>query len=82
MGIRFQGAPGQEPNDIVLHVRLLDEDNIKQQEAVGIIGVNLVHAAMHYTTDPHRILGSLLDNLEPWRAEIGMVRFTARTMPG
>ncbi len=82
MGIRFQGAPGQEPNDIVLHVRLLDEDNVKQQEAVGIIGVNLVHAAMHYTTDPHRILGSLLDNLEPWRAEIGMVRFTGPDYAG
>ena len=70
------GAPGQEPNDIILHVRLLDEDNLRQQEAAGIIGVNLVHAAMHYTTDPHRILGSLLDNIEPWRAEIGAVRFT------
>ncbi|MGB0587617.1 MAG: TonB-dependent receptor [Limisphaerales bacterium] len=82
MGIRFQGAPGQEPNDIILHVRLLDEDNLKQQEAAGIIGVNLVHAAMHYTTDPHRILGSLLDNLEPWRAEIGMVRFTGPDYAG
>lgn len=76
MGIRFQGAPGQEPNDIILHVRLLDEDNLKQQEAAGIIGVNLVHAAMHYTQDPHRILASLLENLEPWRAEVGMARFT------
>ena len=82
MGIRFQGAPSQEPNDIILHVRLLDEDNLKQQEAAGIIGVNLVHAAMHYTTDPHRILGSLLDNLEPWRAEIGMVRFTGPDYAG
>ena len=75
MGIRFQGAPGKEPNDIVIHARLFDEDNIKQQEAVGIIGVNLVHAAMEHTQDPHRILSSLLDNLEPWRAEIGMARF-------
>ena len=82
MGIRFQGAPSQEPNDIILHVRLLDEDNLKQQEAAGIIGVNLVHAAMHYTTDPHRILGSLLDNIEPWRAEIGMVRFTGPDYAG
>ena len=82
MGIRFQGAPGQDPNDIILHVRLLDEDNLKQQEAAGVIGVNLVHAAMHYTKDPHRILGNLLDNLEPWRAEIGMVRFTGPDYAG
>ena len=59
MGIRFQGSPGQEPNDIIIHVRLLDEDNLKQQEAVGIIGVNLVHAAMEYTQDPHKILSSI-----------------------
>ena len=52
MGIRFQGAPGKEPNDIVIHARLFDKDNIKQQEAVGVIGVNLVHAAMEYTKDP------------------------------
>jgi len=76
MGIRFQAAPGQEPNDIILHVRLFDEDNLKQQEAVGLIGVNLVHAAMEYTDEPHKILGSLLENLEPWRAEVGMARFS------
>ena len=76
MGIRFQGNPGQEPNDIIIHVRLLDEDNLKQQEAVGIIGVNLVHAALEYTQEPHKILSSIKENLEPWRAEVGMARFT------
>jgi hypothetical protein len=76
MGIRFQGNPGQEPNDIIIHVRLLDEDNLKQQEAVGIIGVNLVHAALEYTHDPHKILSSIKENLEPWRVEVGMARFT------
>ena len=76
MGIRFQGNPGQEPNDIIIHVRLLDEDNLKQQEAVGIIGVNLVHAALEYTHDPHEILSSIKENLEPWRVEVGMARFT------
>ena len=82
MGIRFQGAPGKEPNDIVIHARLFDEDNIKQQEAVGIIGVNLIHAAMEYTNDPHKILGSLKDGLEPWRSEIGMARFSGPDYTG
>ena len=76
MGIRFQGNPGQEPNDIIIHVRLMDEDNLKQQEAVGIIGVNLVHAALEYTQDSHKILSSIKENLEPWRAEVGMACFT------
>ena len=82
MGIRFQGAPGKKPNDIVIHARLFDEDNIKQQEAVGIIGVNLIHAAMEYTKDPHKILGSLKDGLEPWRSEIGMARFSGPDYTG
>ena len=76
MGIRFQANPMAPPNDIIMHVRLLDEENLKQQEAVGILGVNLVHGAMEYPDDPHRILEELLDCLEPWRAEVGMLRFS------
>ncbi len=76
MGIRFQGSPNSEPNEIMIHVRLMDEDNLMQQEAVGVIGVNLVHAALEYTNDPHKILSCLLENLEFWRVEIGLARFT------
>ena len=76
MGIRFQANPMASPNDIIMHVRLLDEENLKQEEAVGILGVNLVHGAMEYPDDPHRILEELLDGLEPWRAEVGMLRFS------
>ncbi len=76
MGIRFQGSPRSEPNDIIMHVRLLDEDNLREQEAVGFLGVNLVHAALEYPNDPHRILRALLDNLEPARVEVGLLRFS------
>jgi len=82
MGIRFQVSPMVPPNDIIMHVRLLDKDNLKQQEAVGIIGVNLVHGAMEYPDDPHRILEALLDGLEAWRAEVGMLRFSGPDFEG
>src|SRR4051812_43269925 len=39
MGIRFQTVPGGEPSQIILHVRLLDRENLLQQEAIGILGV-------------------------------------------
>jgi hypothetical protein len=39
MGVRFQLEPGGEYNDVVLHVKLLDNDNNLQQQAVGILGV-------------------------------------------
>ena len=76
MGIRFQGSPGAEPNDIIMHVRLLDEENLREQEAVGYLGVNLIHAALEYTDEPQRILGALLENLDPMRVEVGMLRFS------
>ena len=47
MGIRFQAEPGAEPSQIILHVSLLDRENLSQQEAMGILGVNLIHAALY-----------------------------------
>ena len=47
MGIRFQNRPGADPSQILLHVSLLDRETTLQQEAVGILGVNLVHAALY-----------------------------------
>src|SRR5579862_680906 len=35
MGLRFQLEPNGEFNDVVLHVRLLDNDNNLQQQAMG-----------------------------------------------
>jgi len=44
VGLRFQLQPGGQPNDIVLHINLRDPSNPLEQEAVGILGVNLVYA--------------------------------------
>ena len=46
MGISFQHKPKAEPSEIILHLRMLDTENVQQQEALGIIGVNLVYGAM------------------------------------
>ncbi|MBO9668740.1 MAG: hypothetical protein J7501_18215, partial [Bdellovibrio sp.] len=42
MGVRFQAKPGGPSNDIILHVRMLDRHRLQQQEALGILGVNLI----------------------------------------
>ena len=49
MGIRFQTQPAVEPSQILIHVRMLDKENLQQQEALGIVGVNLVYAALYLT---------------------------------
>ena len=43
LGVRFQMKPQAEPDEIILHVRMLDDTNLEQQEAIGILGVNLIY---------------------------------------
>lgn len=76
LGLRFQSNPRAEPNDIILHVRMLDPHNLDQQEALGIIGVNLIYGAFHLRSRPDALIGSLLDDLSPERIEVDMIRFS------
>ena len=75
LGIRFQTSPNTEPNDIVLHVRLLDNSTNQQQQAVGKLGVNLVYACFNYVNDPEMLLCSLMEQLRG-SIKIDMVRFS------
>jgi len=45
MGIRFQTHPQSESNQIILHIRMLDRESVAQQEALGILGVNLIYGS-------------------------------------
>ena len=76
LGVRFQTAPGGPPSDIILHVRMWDKENVLQQQALGIIGVNAIYGAFYYHADPHKFIASLLDNLTPARIEVDMLRFS------
>lgn len=76
MGIRFQAEPLAPPNDIIIHVRLLDQDNLLQQEALGVVGVNLIYGAMYLHEHPEKLISTLLDNLSPNRVEVDMIKFT------
>ena len=40
-GRAFSNETRGEPSQIIIHVRMLDEANVDQQEALGVIGVNL-----------------------------------------
>lgn len=75
MGIRYQLNPESEPNDLTLHFNLLDNDTMLQQEAIGMLGLNLIYAC-HFYTDPIEMILSLYDNLERDRLEIDMIELT------
>jgi hypothetical protein len=75
MGVKFQSHPRDEPSQIVLHVRMLDTEAALQQEALGIVGVNLLHAAFFHHHEPDGLVESLLDRLTTGRIEIDMIEF-------
>src|SRR5690606_18834600 len=82
MGIRFQPEPGAEPSDIIIHVRMWDRDNLLQQQAIGIVGTNLVYGAFYYRNDPARLVASLVDNVGSERIEVDMLKFTGPEFAG
>ena len=76
MGVKFQTHPRDEDSQIIIHVRMRDHENSLQQEALGIVGVNLLYAAFFLHHKPNLMLESLLDNLTTERLEIDMVEFS------
>src|SRR5216683_3014253 len=76
MGVKYQAHPRDEDSQIIIHVRMLDDENELQQEALGIVGVNLLFAAFFLHHKPELILESLLDSLTTQRLEIDMIEFS------
>eukprot|EP01061_Rhynchopus_euleeides_P018262 TRINITY_DN301_c0_g1_i1.p1 TRINITY_DN301_c0_g1~~TRINITY_DN301_c0_g1_i1.p1 ORF type:complete len:441 (+),score=147.22 TRINITY_DN301_c0_g1_i1:357-1679(+) len=70
MGVRAQLYPEAEPSQVVLHVRMIDERNKQQAEALGMLGVNLLYATFYLKREPQKLLDSLLDVVGRGRIEI------------
>jgi hypothetical protein len=81
LGVRFQTQPRSEPCQIIIHVRLLDEGNVEQQEALGVIGVNLLYGAF-YHSQPENLISSLQENLAPARIQVDMIKFSGPAFAG
>jgi hypothetical protein len=76
MGVRFQIDPLGEPSQIIVHLRMLDVENLQQQEALGIMGVNVIYGALYLNQDPVALIHSLADNLTSERVEVDMIKFS------
>ena len=74
VGLRFQLRPGGPPSDILLHINMRDSANVLQQEAVGILGVNLVYAAFHELATKESFFAGLAQDLSRERIEIDFVQ--------
>jgi hypothetical protein len=75
-GLNLQMTPDGPVNQMILHYRLLDSDSLAQQEAIGIMGVNLIYAGYMYWDNLDLLLASLKDNIAPDRIEIDMFKMS------
>ena len=73
VGLRFQLQPGGPPNDVLLHVNMRDPANVLQQEAVGILGVNLIYAAFYELQTEESFLAGLAQDVVKDRIELDYV---------
>jgi len=76
VGVRLQLYPQAPPSEIILHVRMLDDDNASQADALGVLGVNLLYGACYFKNKPRKIVETLLDNLDPERLEVDFIHFS------
>lgn len=74
IGVRFQTAPDKPTNDVIIHIRLHDPDINLQQESIGVLGVNLLHACFFLYEDQDAMLTSLYDNVSRHVVEIDMIQ--------
>jgi len=82
LGMKFQTEPHGPPSEIIIHVRMLDRENVREQEALGVIGVNLIHGAFYHHAEPPQLIGRLMDNLSRDRMEVDMIKFSGPCFTG
>jgi len=76
LGVRFQSRPREEPSSVIIHAHLLDSTTEDQQDALGVLGVNLIHGALLQRASMADLVDSLMDDLSRERIEIDMIKLS------
>jgi hypothetical protein len=82
LGVRFQDHPRAKPSEVLIHIEMLDAFTASQQEAVGLVGVNLIYGAYASLQDPTALMKSLMDGLDRRRIEIDLIKFSGPVFEG
>lgn len=82
LGVKFQHHTKAKASEVIMHVKMLDAENTQQQEAIGLLGVNLIHACYHYAHDREEFVSGLMDGLSTARLQIDMIRVSGEAFHG
>ncbi|MFT5581432.1 MAG: hypothetical protein ACI9G9_000682 [Psychromonas sp.] len=74
IGIRFQMEVDGPANDVILHVKMHDNSHRAQQDALGVLGVNLIHACFFQHHNMDQFIQSIIHRLPRERVEIDMLK--------
>jgi len=76
VGLKFQLNLDAPENEVILHVQMHDNSHHGQREALGILGVNLIHAAYNHNDNIDDFLEALSYRLPRDRMEIDMLNIS------
>jgi hypothetical protein len=82
MGVRFQTRPREAPSDVIVHVNLKDTTATRQQDALGVLGINLIHGTHFRHAEPEGLIGSLMDELSRERVDVDMIKLVGPAFDG
>jgi hypothetical protein len=82
LGIRFQSRPHEEPSSIIIHAHLFESTAARQQEALGMLGVNLIYGAFMHHVNTTDLINSLKEELSRERIEVDMMKLSGPAFAG
>lgn len=82
MGMKFQTNPENDFSEIHIHVRFHSFDAKAQQEALGLMGINLIYGAFYKNDKPRKLLKYLYDHIDPDAIEIDTINFSGPLFNG
>jgi hypothetical protein len=76
LGVRFQHEPLAPSSQMIIHIRMHDKANLQQQEALGVLGTNLIFNCFRNLNNREDFVISLMDNLSKERVSIDLIEVT------
>jgi hypothetical protein len=82
LGVRFQSEPFAAASEVIVHVHLRDSNPVLEQEALGVLGVNLIHGAFYGRQNLSALVASLMEGLSRERVEVDMIKVSGPAFAG
>ena len=76
MGLKFQTDSSDDYREILMHVRFNLFEARAQQEALGLMGINLIYGAYYKHGQSRKLLKYVNDHIDPGAIEIDTVNFS------